>query len=151
MHFAKKHCNIALQPHSLDYSKTPKSNAYWKRYQVYTVQLTCQTLHQHSLNTTMLITSLAHQFSPNKSNGFEASDCCTSGWTASPGGGRAYTHCRSDDHSCIQRFMSGKFTCLAPDPCCCHTYENADSLIRCQAKADQSSAGIAHLWGSVCL
>ena len=54
----------------------------------------------------MLITSPAHQFSPNKSKGFEASDCCTSGWTASPGGARAYTHSRSHDQAGIQRRIS---------------------------------------------
>ena len=33
------HCNIALQSHSPDYSKTPQSNAYWKNLHSSTVNL----------------------------------------------------------------------------------------------------------------
>ena len=97
------------------------------------VQLTCPALNHHSLNTTMLITPPAHviQFSPNKSKGFEASDCSTSGWTASPGGARAYTHTRSHDQAGIQRLISQKAICIATQPCFCHTCEDADSVITC--------------------
>lgn len=123
------HCNTVLQSHSLGYSKTPESNATGKDYT--RVQLTCPALNHHSLSTTMLITSPAHQFSPNKSKGFEASDCCTSGWTASPGGARAYTHSKSHDQAGIQRLILKKFTCTASDLRFCHTYKIADSLNTC--------------------
>lgn len=119
-------CDIAMQRSTVRHQRLMLSGTEYTQ-----IYLTCQTLHRHSLNTTMRIRSPAHQFSPNKSKGFEASVCCTSGWTASPGGARAYTHSRSRDQARIQRLISRICTCIASHPCFFHTGKIADSVVTC--------------------